>query len=1194
MPGTQRLLASLNNCVYQASASASAQRAATRTIYPQIVTRAGNGTVALTGAYSGPNDATFDVEIRPASGSAAKVTQPVLTGAGNGTMTQPTATSGTAAQTVTVTLVDLGTETTAAQAILYADLLLRARSTGTGGNSITLSITPNLTLSTTPVGALAEALARDTQEWSDQRLDFGSLPLNPDGTLSASCPRLIFGRDTSRVYRHYKRWDGEQWQYGVSPKLNAAYPAGAQVYAVTGNYTVVVTNGVTTESVSGTTLYQILLALSASTLIEVVGVIANDQRPGGQAAIDLPIRTSAFALPVVKARDDLPDLVGLTVAATAPTEVLTLECIDDAAINAERWAVKSKVAGALTAAVTGEAYDGPYIDFTIPKGTISERPIEGGIDLAATNLEGTGSPKAYPAICLYRPALGANASAKTLTLVWTARPAEDCPCESVAVTGRPDEDYLGVDLGDDDAMSNLAAGHQSRLEALISWHKTFVAGNTAVTAAGELRAADLDLQLAQLAVNELADCLTDLYGADATLTATARANSTAYTLYQVVEPATRNNYRYRCTVAGTSGSSPPTWPTTVGTTVTDGGVTWTCASKIPEIAWDDVLSGLNTDLTSLATLGAEVVPSISTLFSDAFEYQETSLSTAPVEGTSYTGVASDGTVHTYKAVSVYVVGTPSSYGLIPTHITGDLETHTGFENLATPTFGYRIIWQDLGQVNTTADMNSTENQELDPGILRDPQTWSQRYLSACNYVRALAGLLPKADAGLIPTAGSGVWSDPGDAFYWVIQGTAYLPVFNNRYYHSCKSVISQSGSGTTIEPTYEFGFAIQVGCAERLAEGDTLTIVIGDVSIQRPYHVGDTYEIPLVMGGPLAFSGGVTGTDTLTWTVYSSTAGALTAYALALAEAAYSGGGLGFTIHRGGIPFALGDSFAFAVESGGQFRWRKDAETWSADTGIADSVALSDGLSAAFTQGASPSFVASDVYTWQVLQPYSPAHVQTPHEEYWAWSADTATLTLTWDTDQTIEVIGLLRHQLAAPASAVVTLKNSGGATLATWIPTIAPGPLVTVLFTPLTTVRSLTLTVADAAGMSLGWVYAGVPLRTEHNARVQLRRVYALDRDDGVNAGGVYLGGGRGGVIQWENWLSQTELDALLALVDDCKADGDAPLVLLPNAATPADAALVRVDSDAIDISDIFDYQPLDPARRLLSLTLPLAAVIT
>lgn len=53
---------------------------------------------------------------------------------------------------------------------------------------------------------------------------------------------------------------------------------------------------------------------------------------------------------------------------------------------------------------------------------------------------------------------------------------------------------------------------------------------------------------------------------------------TAGTLYLVgdrIRPnVTSNGFLYQCTVAGTSGGSAPTFPTTVGATVTDGGVTW--------------------------------------------------------------------------------------------------------------------------------------------------------------------------------------------------------------------------------------------------------------------------------------------------------------------------------------------------------------------------------------------------------------------------------------------------------------------------------------------------------------------------------------------------------------------------------------------------------------------------------------------
>ncbi len=71
--------------------------------------------------------------------------------------------------------------------------------------------------------------------------------------------------------------------------------------------------------------------------------------------------------------------------------------------------------------------------------------------------------------------------------------------------------------------------------------------------------------------------------ADGTVTWTCRARTiwtatTAKTVGQVVTPTTRNGYVYRCTTAGTTGGSQPTFPTTAGSTVTDGTVVWECMS----------------------------------------------------------------------------------------------------------------------------------------------------------------------------------------------------------------------------------------------------------------------------------------------------------------------------------------------------------------------------------------------------------------------------------------------------------------------------------------------------------------------------------------------------------------------------------------------------------------------------------------
>jgi hypothetical protein len=53
-----------------------------------------------------------------------------------------------------------------------------------------------------------------------------------------------------------------------------------------------------------------------------------------------------------------------------------------------------------------------------------------------------------------------------------------------------------------------------------------------------------------------------------------------YALADKVIPTVANGFYYEVTTdAGSSGGSQPTWPTTIGNTVVDGGITWTCAGS---------------------------------------------------------------------------------------------------------------------------------------------------------------------------------------------------------------------------------------------------------------------------------------------------------------------------------------------------------------------------------------------------------------------------------------------------------------------------------------------------------------------------------------------------------------------------------------------------------------------------------------
>lgn len=61
--------------------------------------------------------------------------------------------------------------------------------------------------------------------------------------------------------------------------------------------------------------------------------------------------------------------------------------------------------------------------------------------------------------------------------------------------------------------------------------------------------------------------------------------STVYALNDYARTTAKNGYKYQVTAgsgAMTSAASEPTWPTTIGQTVTDGDLTWTCVSKLHE------------------------------------------------------------------------------------------------------------------------------------------------------------------------------------------------------------------------------------------------------------------------------------------------------------------------------------------------------------------------------------------------------------------------------------------------------------------------------------------------------------------------------------------------------------------------------------------------------------------------------------
>jgi hypothetical protein len=65
----------------------------------------------------------------------------------------------------------------------------------------------------------------------------------------------------------------------------------------------------------------------------------------------------------------------------------------------------------------------------------------------------------------------------------------------------------------------------------------------------------------------------------------------------------------------------------------------------------------------------------------------------------------------------------------------------------------------------------------------------------------------------------------------------------------------------------------------------------------------------------------------------------------------------------------------------------------------------------------------------------------------------------------------------------------------------------------------------------------------------------------------------------------------SLLAILDDCKSNGDRPVVVTPNLTDLQDAALVRFAADTLEVTD--EYRFHDPLARQMTCTVPLSAVV-
>ena len=512
MPSVQRFLSGRHNLARGAVLAASSVRAS-RAIERVAAQRSGGGRVRLAGDYTGHEAAEVQVRIS-AAGGVPRASVPQFVGVGNGQLTVAAVDAGAPLQSITLTLADLGVAT--AHAVLdVREVQLRARAPGAVGNSIRLSVEPRLVRTPTAWALLADWPAGTAVQTGPQ-WDFGGLPLNAQQELDAASPRIQFGSDP-QVYRPWRRFKDGAWQFGLSPALERNVPAGTPVLAVTGGYVVTVTDGVASETFGDVdaaqpaieSFHDLLLALADSALVEVAGVVAADRTVGGQAAIDVPLRTQAWLL----ALGGKVALAGVAVPPGAPTQAVTLRCINDDVVGAERWSVAGDVSGTLPVATTGVPYVSAAALFTVPR--IDPAAAGSGRWSFKFRPAARDAGAGVPSICLRPFRLGRNAVPRTVTFTYTKRPPADCNCNdmptpllSLACLGLGD----GMDIDD--------AEFKSRIDAIYNWREAFVRSNTAIRAPGGTPGTSFglaylaykrDLDWMQSAIPILVGCLQQVY-----------------------------------------------------------------------------------------------------------------------------------------------------------------------------------------------------------------------------------------------------------------------------------------------------------------------------------------------------------------------------------------------------------------------------------------------------------------------------------------------------------------------------------------------------------------------------------------------------------------------------------------------------------------------------------------------------------
>lgn len=890
--GTIKFLYNLYNLITAGNISASATKTAQNCVFPSPPVRGGTGTVNLTGTFTGSEDATYDIEIINDLSAITTISGITPIGVGNGVMSGVTA-SGLSAQDFEIELYSLGTETLQA----YADILgvrFEAVAIGSPGNGITLSIDAGGLAATETSWATTEQIDANQVDFNNESFDWGGYPLDAGGNMDPTTARLKLGPEPT-VFRQWKEYVSGKWVFHLTPPPPRAIPKGTGVKSVSGTYIATLTDGVTTETYSNiVTIYDLLSQIiTTSTIVRIVGVVAEDRTPGGIASIDLPLRTASFNLPLactgseyITNLDD--ELIELDVAADAPTEIVSLKCIDNTVIGQEEFSVEGSLSGLReTRAIAGQQFTDPegIVDFKIPSQSPPTQTNRFRVK-SQTYTSRTGGDLPPP-ICVPENymKLGPAATEKTLTLVWQIKPAvkTECECTDVQIGGQISDACLGTaeewtEMGD---ITHWL--HKLWLDTIYAWKDTFISGNIDLSAgSGDIiRSVSkyiqqytatlgydrVDIYVAQRICDMFHDTL-DLICSPMHPGNTAEnwlPNHT-YSLGACVKAVgTPSTYYFVCTAAGMTGAIEPTWTNTIGVEKTSGAAHFTCMGVRPienfSKHWTDATSQLSVaagvdygdfwrslnieswegetipvfPTLTLLPLGDKFVPTVD----NGFYYQ------VSTEGTSG---AAEPTWPEYEG-AIVVSGTAR----LTAH---RIELLTINDQLISPQDMYqRVEWflsqfeAKLGQTLVSADINP-------PFVFGSTGSSSSTGPSSPCY------------------------QDQSDSAvgWWVVNQGEYLPVYNNYIYYTCKSRVNPDTGQLEYYATREARFAIAVKCESDLRNGDTIVLEID--GIEKAYAINDQILIELLRRSPVVLAGGQNGDDTLRWRVTGSLEGPITDHQL--------------------------------------------------------------------------------------------------------------------------------------------------------------------------------------------------------------------------------------------------------------------------------------------------------------------------